>query len=527
MSDSGASVALLALDAGVEHGEGGGAGLGPLERGQGGVAGQLGGGPQRVPLEPFGDGLERLVRRSDSPAASRQLGGEDRGGELGHRLALARLELAAEVVDLAGAHRPGGQHRAQAARARHRRRVAERLGIEEDLGRAPLGHRRVAECLVDLSAGACRRCQVASSSTSWATTRGVTSSGGSATPVRDRMTLRVVWAPVTTTGGPPLSASRTALALNAVRPLSAASLATCIACSKRSRVRIGRCRRAAGPASRWRGARRGHAGEVRAGASATATRLRPGASGASAAPFFSGLRARIMSSIRPQAASASGGLPARAPLPVLAEHGQHPTRVGLAAGRLDRPGGEAIAVLAPWLLLPAGPGDQPERHLAGRLGALAGVGVAPAGSGSRGVRSTSSAQPVERLADSPRDRSRPARPGPRRSGPRGRRGCARASDFNGPSTVSSSFRSRAPAATESAKRLRTAALSSSRGWTSRTRSIAWSRSSDSRTIASASRRPWPFPRPRRAARVRLRTVRTSCSSLRPERLIQALAGRLA
>src|SRR5262245_2641011 len=71
--------------------------------------------------------------------------------------------------------------------------------------------------------------------------RGVTSSVGSATPVRDRMmTLdRPVGSLATTTGGPPLSARWRALALRSIRPLSAASLATCMAWSKRSRVRMG------------------------------------------------------------------------------------------------------------------------------------------------------------------------------------------------------------------------------------------------------------------------------------------------
>ena len=214
-------------------------------------------------------------------------------------------------------------------------------------------------------------------------------------------------------------------------------------------------------------------------------------------------------------------------LPVLAEHGQHPAIVGLAAGRLDRPRGEAIAVLAPWLLLPAGPGDQPQRHLPGRLGALAGVGVRARRERFQGRAVHQLAQPVERVADplgialgqrgqgrgdpdrqvvrvalAERlqrllDRLEQLRDRARRRPPSRRRGCG--SPPCPGRAGGSAGRGRSPGPV----------------------------SSDSRTVASASRRPWPFPRPRRAARSGAAHGPDELLVLETlERLIQAVAGGL-
>ena len=65
-------------------------------------------------------------------------------------------------------------------------------------------------------------------------------------------------------------------------------------------------------------------------------------------------------------------------LALLAEHGQHRQVVGLAAGGLDGPRGQAVgrdAEVGP-AGFPAGAGDQPERHLPRGLGPLTGVGPA-------------------------------------------------------------------------------------------------------------------------------------------------------
>ena len=123
--------------------------LGALEGRQGDVAGELGRGPQRVALEALPHRLERRDRRPGGLGRHLQLRGEDGAGEVGHRLGPARLDPAAQVVGLAGAHRRRGQHRAQAPRLLHRRGV-ERLRVEEELGGASRGHRRGAEDLVHL-----------------------------------------------------------------------------------------------------------------------------------------------------------------------------------------------------------------------------------------------------------------------------------------------------------------------------------------------------------------------------------------
>ena len=97
-------------------------GRGLVQGRQRGVAGELGRGAEGVALEPLGERLEGGDRRRVVAGGQRELGREDRGGELGQRLPLALVDRLLQLVDLAGADRPGGEHRAGAARSAVRAR---------------------------------------------------------------------------------------------------------------------------------------------------------------------------------------------------------------------------------------------------------------------------------------------------------------------------------------------------------------------------------------------------------------------
>ena len=120
----------------------------PIKSRQRGRARQLGGVARRIVFQARGDALERGHGRHRLVRGQGELGQEDRGGQLGHHLALPAREHSPEVVDLAGADGRGCEQHAETLRV-PQRVLAQWSGIEEDLGRPVRRQNGVAKRLVN------------------------------------------------------------------------------------------------------------------------------------------------------------------------------------------------------------------------------------------------------------------------------------------------------------------------------------------------------------------------------------------